>query len=196
MTGTLSADLRSEQSDGDLLQAARQGDQDAAALLYDRYSRRLKGLARSRFSPRLARRLEPDDIVQSVFRRLFTRASAADYSVPEGSELWGLLLVIAANCIRSAEEFHHAGKRDARLTASDSVLKGQAESEGEGAFLNAVVNEALERLPPACQRVARLRIAGHEVEEIAEIIGRSLRTTERLLQECRSHLEGYFDGSL
>ena len=40
-----------------------------------------------------------------------------DYDVPPGEELWGLLLVIALNKIRTEETFHRAGKRDVRLSA-------------------------------------------------------------------------------
>lgn len=64
---------------------------------------------------------------------------------------------------------------------------------GENAFLQAAVNEAIANLPPAFRSVAQLRMAGYEVEEIAQRIGRSLRTTERLLQGCRANLESYFD---
>jgi len=53
----------------------------------------LRTLIRSRCSSQLARRLDADDIVQSVFRRFFARVARGDYDVPPGEELWGLLLV-------------------------------------------------------------------------------------------------------
>ena len=42
--------------------------------------------------------------------------SQGDYDVPPGEELWGLLLVIALNKIRTEETFHRAAKRDVRLS--------------------------------------------------------------------------------
>src|SRR5437588_12669938 len=104
-------------SDHSLLARLRGGQKDAAMELYLRYAQRLRALVRARCSSQLARRLEPDDIVQSVFRRFFRRVLQGDYDVPPGEELWGLLLVIALNKIRTEETFHRAGKRDIRLSA-------------------------------------------------------------------------------
>src|SRR5262245_10642032 len=103
-------------SDQELLQRFRQGDEQAAAELYARYAHRLRALVKARCSSDLARRIDPDDIVQSVFRRFFQRVSQGDYDVPAGEELWGLLLVIALNKLRTEETYHRAGKRDVRLT--------------------------------------------------------------------------------
>ena len=92
-----------ESSDRSLLLRLRRGEQDAATQLYVRYAPRLRALVRARCSDRLAGRLEPDDIVQSVFRRFFRRVVQGGYEVPPGEELWGLLLVIALNKIRTEE---------------------------------------------------------------------------------------------
>ena len=80
-------------SDHSLLVRLRGGQQDAATQLYVRYAQRLRALVRARCSSQLVRRLEPDDIVQSVFRRFFRHVLQGDYDVPPGEELWGLLLV-------------------------------------------------------------------------------------------------------
>src|SRR5438552_8878789 len=101
-------------SDRSLLARLRGGQQDAATELYLRYAQRLRALVRSRCSSQLARRVEPDDIVQSVFRRFFRRVLQGDYDVPPGEELWGLLLVIALNKTRTEQSFHRAGKRHIR----------------------------------------------------------------------------------
>src|SRR5262245_23793795 len=103
-------------SDHSLLRRFRRGSQDAATQLYLRYVHRLRALVRANCSSQLTRRLEPEDIVQSVFRRFFRRVLKGDYDVPPGEELWGLFLVIALNKIRAEEAFHRAGKRDVRLT--------------------------------------------------------------------------------
>src|SRR5207302_10658754 len=100
-----SASADSGPSDHSLLRRFRGGSQDAATELYVRYAHRLRALVKARCSSELARRLEPDDIVQSVFRRFFRRVSQGDYDVPAGEELWGLFLVIALNRIRAAEAF-------------------------------------------------------------------------------------------
>jgi RNA polymerase sigma-70 factor (ECF subfamily) len=176
-------------SDRSLLVRLRRGQQDAATQLYFRYAQRLRALVRARCSGQLARRLEPDDIVQSVFRRFFRRVLQGDYDVPPGEELWGLLLVIALNKIRTEEAFHRAGKRDVRLSsqpADPSLLETQAADDH--AMLEVLVEDALAQLPEGHRNLVELRIQGHEVAELARRTGRSKRTVERILQEVRSRL--------
>src|SRR5688500_6266680 len=103
-------------SDGSLLRRFRTGNTRAAEQLYRRYSDRLRALVRTNLSHGLSRRLDADDIVQSVFRRFFEAARQGRYMLPSGEELWDLLLVITLNRLRSEEQFHRAGKRDIRLT--------------------------------------------------------------------------------
>jgi RNA polymerase sigma-70 factor (ECF subfamily) len=179
----------STSSDRSLLARLRRGQQDAATELYLRYAQRLRALVRARCSSQLARRLEPDDIVQSVFRRFFRRVLQGDYDVPPGEELWGLLLVIALNKIRTEETFHRAGKRDVRLSAQPadpSLLETCAVDDS--ALLEVSVEDILSQLPPSYRELVELRIQGHEVAELASRTGRSKRTVERILQDVRSRL--------
>ncbi len=179
----------SDPSDRSLLVRLRKGEQDAATALYFRYAQRLRALVRARCSGQLARRLEPDDIVQSVFRRFFRRVLQGDYDVPPGEELWGLLLVIALNKIRSEETFHRAGKRDVRLStqpADPGMLEACAVDDM--ALLEVCVDDVLGQLPPQYRDLVELRIQGHEVAELARRTGRSKRTVERILQDVRNRL--------
>src|SRR5262245_64465763 len=101
----------SEPSDQQLLEELRGGSHEAAATLYRRYAKRLRQLIRSKCSTALARRLDADDILQSVFHAFFKGAKGGCYQVPEGEEIWPLLLVIALNKIRTQGSFHRAAKR-------------------------------------------------------------------------------------
>jgi RNA polymerase sigma factor (sigma-70 family) len=180
-------------SDHSLLGRFRRGSQDAATQLYLRYVHRLRALVRANCSTALTRRLEPEDIVQSVFRRFFRRVLQGDYDVPPGEELWGLFLVIALNKIRAEEVFHRAGKRDLRLTIADGqadrlLASRPGEDELAYATLQLTVEQGLERFPPQQRLMVELRIQGHEVAEIARQTGRSKRSVERALQEVRTKL--------
>src|SRR5437762_765178 len=93
-------DSEEDPSDHTLLERLREGSEGAAAILYTRYSRRLRELARAQCSPDLARRVEADDIVQSVFASFFRGLNRGYYDLPAGEELWKLFLVIALNKIR------------------------------------------------------------------------------------------------
>jgi RNA polymerase sigma-70 factor, ECF subfamily len=182
-----------EPTDHSLLQRFRCGSQDAAMQLYLRYARRLRALARAQCSPDLARRVDIEDIVQSVFGSFFRRASQGYYDVPAGEELWKLLLVIALNKIRTKSAFHRAAKRDVRRTISnDAVLQAleasDADDDADYAFLQLTIDEALDHLPCQHKAMLELRIQGYEVSEIAHQMGRSKRTVERILQEARTKL--------
>src|SRR6516225_2129441 len=109
-------------SDRSLLRRFRAGQEDAATQLYLRYAGRLLALAQAQCAPDLAPRVDPEDIVQSVFRTFFRRAAQGHYEVPEGEELWKLFLVIGLNKIRATATFHRAAKRDVGVTASGEAF--------------------------------------------------------------------------
>src|SRR5262249_21906478 len=106
-------------SDHSLLLEARHGNEEAAAALFLRYAPRLRDLARACFSPDLARRLDTEDIVQSVFSAFFRGVNRGQYDVPAGEELWKLLVVIALNKIRAHGNYHRAARRDVRRTVGE-----------------------------------------------------------------------------
>jgi len=184
-------------TDSSLLRRIRGGSQDAATELYTRYAHRLRALVRARSSAQLSRREEPDDIVQSVFRRFFARVAQGDYDVPAGEELWGLFLVIALNRIRAAELFHRAGKRDVRQSVDLGETGRRVESgrRDETALnvLQLTIQEALVTLTPLQRQVLELRVQGFEVAEIATRARRSKRTVERSLQDLRHRLRQHLD---
>jgi RNA polymerase sigma-70 factor (ECF subfamily) len=181
-------------SDSELLRQFRNGDEAAATQLYERYSRRLLRLTEGKQADDLSGRFDPDDIVQSVFRSFFRRARTALYDVPDGAELWPLLLVIALHKIRSRGAFHRAAKRDVRREyplpidqAEPQVIEKLSSREPQP-FLCLVALETLEQLSTPQRQVVEWRLEGFGVAEIAERAGRSKRSIERILKECRRQL--------
>lgn len=181
-----------DRSDRSLMCRLRRGEGDAATALYLRYAQRLLALTRARSSPELARQVEADDIVQSVFASFFRKAAGGLYDVPEGEELWNLFLVITLNKIRAKGNFLRAAKRDVRrtVTADDEEREVPAAVADETALteLQMVVRDLMAELPDKSAEIVELRIAGHEVAEIAATTKRSRRTVERVLQEFRQRL--------
>ena len=180
-------------SDRSLLRRFRGGQPDAATELYLRYAERLRALADKQCAPDLAPRLDPDDIVQSVFRTFFRRAAGGQYDVPEGEDLWNLFTIIALHKIRSAATYHRAAKRDVRasatpLTDPSTEQPLAAPDELALAALRMVIDDLRGALPPSMRPIIQLRIEGHRVEEIAQRTRRSRRSVERALQEFRARL--------
>jgi RNA polymerase sigma-70 factor (ECF subfamily) len=165
--------------------------------LYRRYADHLRSLAAAQSSPALAARVDPDDIVQSVFRTFFRRVCEDRYDVPAGDDLWRLFLVIALHKIRNAAIHHRAAKRDVRQTVpigGDARRAGAADGDATGlAVLRMVIDDALARLPDGTRRIVQLRVEGYEVAEIAGRVGRSKRSVERVLQQFRDELKGLLD---
>jgi RNA polymerase sigma-70 factor (ECF subfamily) len=176
------------------LRRFRGGQHDASTELYLRYAERLHALVVRHSSKDLARRVDAEEIVQSVFRTFFRRAAHGHYTVPDGEEMWKLLLVIALNKVRAAGAYHRAAKRNVRQTVSGEAFDHAMESErgrDEGALtvLKMVIEELLEGMPAANRQMIELRIEGYEVAEITEKVQRSKRTVERVLQGFRNRLE-------
>ena len=179
--------------DKSLLQRYRRGDDDAATELYLRYAHRLRALASAQTSADLQQRVDSEDLVQSIFRTFFRRVARGQYDVPNGDELWKLLLVIGLNKIRSTAIHHRAAKRDVKKTSSgdtiDVVPTDVEQSDGEGLkILEMTIDDLLTQLPEQYREIVQLRIAGYELSEIAEKTKRSKRTVERILQAFRQKL--------
>lgn len=176
-------------TDQSLIRAVRNGDQESASVLYNRYARRVFGLVHSQMSDWLRTVTEPEDIVQSVFKSMFRGVSSGRYDAPEGNTLWSLIAVIAVHKTRRRATHHASAIRDSRRNVSLESL-GDAESaetpDLKGLELD--LRETLGILREVDQRVLLARIQGHSVEEIAEIIGRTTRTVERSLQRIREKL--------
>jgi DNA-directed RNA polymerase specialized sigma24 family protein len=68
------------------------------------------------------------------------------------------------------------------------LVSGEGDDEQALAVLQMVIAELVQKLPPAKQEMIRMRIDGHEVDEIATQTQRSKRTVERTLQEFREQL--------
>jgi RNA polymerase sigma-70 factor (ECF subfamily) len=186
------ADPAGAPTDRSLLLHFQGGRGDAATALYLRYAQRLHALVTAQRGEDLAGRLDPDDVIQSVFRTFFRRAAQGQYDLPEGEDLWKLFLVIALYKVRDAGAFHRAEKRDvARTGAGDDLdLAAPAAGRDESALvvLRMVIDDILARLPASHRRIVELRIEGHDVAAIARSVGRAKRSVERILQEFRERL--------
>ncbi len=190
---TTDVDSTSEPTDCTLLSRFRNGEDDAATAIYLRYAKRLQLLARAQSGKDLAVRVDPEDVVQSVFRTFFRRTSEGHYSIPDGEELWKLFLVIALNKVRELGEYHRAAKRDVGQTTAldnveDYVVGQQQLNEQAFGVLRMTIDEVLAELPETQRRMVVMRIEGHGIEQIAETIHRAKRSVERGLQNFRSRL--------
>jgi DNA-directed RNA polymerase specialized sigma24 family protein len=177
-------------SDKSLLRRYCGGDAAAAVELHDRYARRMRGLAKKHLNATLAARIDVDDIVQSALGSFFRNACKGLYQVPESGELWRLLAAITRHKLNHARVRHLAAKRDIRKTVPsvDGIGSPASFAEQLACELKLSIDELLVDYSAIERRIVELRIEGHEIDRIAEVVVRSRRTVERVLQQFRSDL--------
>jgi hypothetical protein len=153
-------------SDHSLLRRFRDTRVDASMRLYRRYAKRLQLVAARQISPALFGCVDPEDVVQSVFCDFFKGAAEGRYDVPEGEEIWKLLLVMTRNKVRAVGNFHRAARRDMRRTVGGKAYDTASESvsvqdESAATVLRMVIDVALETLPAGHGSIIEMRIEGY-----------------------------------
>jgi RNA polymerase sigma factor (sigma-70 family) len=183
-----------------LLERFRNGDDDAASELFARYFERLTALARSRLSPRLARRTDPEDIVLSAYRSFFVEAREGRYSLNRGGDLWRLLAAITKHKLlrqvrlQSAERRHVDHEVPLDQVDERNLVGSQTEATPEdAAALADELERVLSHLDLFGRRVLELRLQGLKIGEIAEDTGRSERSVRRALAQIRGLLAERLD---
>jgi RNA polymerase sigma factor (sigma-70 family) len=182
----------------DLIRRVREGDATAAKELFDRYVERLLGLVRTRLSAKLARRIDPADVVQSAYGSFFVRVREGRFEISESGDLWRLLAAIAINKLLLNARHHRAKKRDIAVEESVSgasvygvpvrAIQGQPTPE-EALIMYEELARELESYSPLKQQIVQMRLQGLTVEEISGAAGCTRRTVQRTLQQLKESLE-------
>ncbi len=181
-----------DRSDGSLVRGIRRGEDDAAEVFVQRYVARLHRMANQRLAKDLQRRVDPQDLSQSIFRTLFRRIRDGQYDVPEGESIWSLLATITSNKIRAVGTFHRREKRDIARTGSaetDGFARNARHDETLLADLRMTIEELTGHLSATQKQIIQMRLEGEEVQAIANATARPKRTVERTLQMFRKELK-------
>src|SRR5438270_11988941 len=101
-----------DRSFDDLMTRLRAGDDAAAAEVFRRFTHRLIGLARSRLDHLLRGKVDPEDILQSVYRTFFSRHARDAFELGSWDSLWGMLTVITVRKCDYRRKFFRAARRD------------------------------------------------------------------------------------
>ena len=187
-----------------LLQDLRSTDpavyQKAARLIWDRYFRALLSLAQAHLHPRVRRREDEEDVLQSMYASFCRRQRRGDFDLANRDELWGLLVTITLRKARDAARRQHRQARDVGREQGGPAAEGagppqwaleQMEAVAPTPAEAAVMNEALEErlgalADPVLRRVAMLKLEGYTNPEIAAELGITPRTVERKLDRIRA----------
>jgi RNA polymerase sigma-70 factor (ECF subfamily) len=182
-----------------LMHQLRAGQDAAAAEVFQRFARRLILLARSKLERALQPKVDPEDILQSVFRSFFGRHAAGQFDVSSWDSLWSLLTVITIRkCANKGQHFRR-GRRNVQreVTAQPTADESLAALEGlsreptpdEAAELTDTVEQVMRRLDEREREILALSLQGMNVRDISGQIGYAERTVRRSLEHIKKLLQ-------
>ncbi|WP_165234510.1 RNA polymerase sigma factor [Aquisphaera insulae] len=177
---------------------------EAARIIWERFSPRLKVLVRRHLDNRILRREDEHDILQSMFASFFKGQYEGKTAPASRKELWKLLVRITMCKVVNTANRHMAERRDFRKermdrpTARDDsrlphwllehVDRNQPSPEDQVAVVEEVTR-LLDMLPEEQRRIVVWKLEGFTNAEIASMIDRTVRAVELKLQLIRKRLE-------
>jgi RNA polymerase sigma-70 factor (ECF subfamily) len=184
-----------------LLDRLRGGDHSAADLIFQRFARRLVGLARSHLDNRLRQKVDAEDVVQSVFRTFFGRSAQGEFEFANWGGVWSLLVLLTVRkCARRAVYFQ-ADCRDVRRELASTTDEAATDLQffeaiadvptpDEAVIMAETVEEVICRLSgPKERQIFELSLQGYSIAEISAKIGHYERGIERVRGKIKQLLE-------
>jgi RNA polymerase sigma-70 factor (ECF subfamily) len=173
----------------------RRGDADAAAEVFRRFARRLIALARSQLDSWVRTRVEPEDVVQSVFRSFFTRFESGQFRLGSWDNLWTVLTLITVRKCTNRVEFWRAAKRDLQREAGPLPDAGLLEealardpTPAEAVCLSETVEQLLKQLSERDRAILTAHLQGRDTAAISADMHLTERTVRRALERARRAL--------
>lgn len=197
--------MPAEGSFADFLDRLRTDQGKAARQLFGRYTSRLIGLARVELDRRLRQKVDPDDVLQSVYKSFFQREARGQFDLPNWDSLWGLLATMTVRkCARWNRHFQTEGRAISRevsdSSATDDPGRDWATADPcptppEVAMLTELVEGLLRDLGSANGPILVLALQGYSAAEICGQLQRSQRSVYRILEQVKDRLRADADKS-
>ncbi|MCI0461197.1 MAG: sigma-70 family RNA polymerase sigma factor [Gemmataceae bacterium] len=172
---------------------------DAARAVFERFTRRLIGLARSQLDARLQHKIDPEDVVQSAYKSFFLRYGEGTLAAESWDGLWGLLTLITLRKCADRVRYYRAECRDVSREASAPAgaddtepwrdATGREPTPEQAAVLAETVEHLLRGLNADERPIIELSLQGYSTQEISEELGRAARSVRRLRERVRRQLE-------
>ena len=182
---------------------ARIGIVHAETELHRQYVGRLVKLAGRKINERFRSKIDPDEVVQSVFASFFRRAADGAFELNTWNDLWALLVTITLRKCRTKTTGFRTLKRNVELersitpanTESSIHIQSSEPSPQETALFNETLDQLFDLLSPLQQSIVSLRLQGYSNVEISQQIGRTERTVYRALKQVREVFLDFQGGS-
>jgi RNA polymerase sigma-70 factor (ECF subfamily) len=193
--------MASDPSFADVMARLRAGQNDAATQVFNRFASRLLTLARKQLDPLVLQKVDPEDVVQSVFRSFFVHNISGRFGEFESwDNLWGMLVVLTQwKCGRRMDYFHAACRDvDREVSAevpardesyADLGVRDDEPTPAEAAMLTDTVERLMKCLEGSHREVLTLSLQGYAPAEISGQLGCTERTVYRVLERVKQWLE-------
>lgn len=167
--------------------------EEAAQQFFDRYMQKLVSLVQRNLASRYSTRLDPEDVVQSVFRSWFNDAKEGKITAATESEIWKLLSVIALNKVRNKIKFHDAQRRSVVRTSdnADAIAAVPEPTERDAEDFLDIVETVGQKLDDKARRTLELLLEGYSVTEIADELGRTTKSISRYKKQIGAILHQF-----
>jgi RNA polymerase sigma factor (sigma-70 family) len=183
------------------IQLFKDGDRDASKPLWERYHKRIIGLARKSLQESPQRYVDEEDVAQEAFNSFFLALEAGRFPrLSDRDELWRLLVVITKR--KSIDQVRRARSQGTARGLGNSAAKvGLREDDIQADFERIVADdptpemavqlvEEYERLlfsldDPKLQQIAVWKLEGFHNGQIADKLQCSRRTVIRKLETIR-----------
>ncbi len=179
----------------------KEGDEDAAQKLWERYFEQLVRLARNQLRGLPKGPADEEDVVVNTFDSFCRGARAGRYpELKDRNNLWRLLITMTANKAKDLARHERRQKRGGGKVLNEGALLGSDDARSSP-LLDVIsrdptpefaseLAEDLERRLDALdnetlRQIALWKMEGYQNEEIAEKLGCVSRTVERKLQLIR-----------
>lgn len=183
----------------DLMTRLRAGDNDAATQVFNRFANRLIALARSRLDRQVLQKVDPEDVLQSVFQSFFRRQAEGQMELSSWDGLWGLLVVITLRKCGRRSDYFHAARRDVQREVPGQPPADQSgggweasadePTPSEAAMLTETVERLMNTLDERQRRILTLSLQGYAIPDISEQMGCTERTVYRVMERVKEWLE-------
>jgi RNA polymerase sigma-70 factor (ECF subfamily) len=169
----------------------RGSDADASREVFERFFRRIVGLARARLDRRLSGKVDAETVASSVLATFFRRSAAGEFVLNEWTDLWRLLATITMRkCLNRARGFLNQGRDVSReIDVEDVQLLDREPSPDEEIIVRDLLDKLLLHVAPDERAVIERSLQGHEVTEIVAGCVLSERTVVPIRERFRRSLE-------
>lgn len=189
--------MSASDSFSDLLAQLQGGDNQAAERIFHRFAGQLIALARSQLQQGLLRKLDPEDVLQSVFRSFFRRHQAGQFQLDSWDSLWGILTVMTLRKCGHLKEYFQAARRDVRREEQNTAeaiqtlgnICAREPTPEEAARLTDLLEHVLRDFDERERNIISLHLQGYSHAEIAAEVGRAERTVRRTIARARKRLK-------